>query len=247
MNFIKNNWPEAIGPDGKFTGKVNWRDKEVFFMETGSSGETNEQMGFVTANLNIGDSQVLLELIIDCMCIAAEVTESILLRAKSENGTTGEEFERFKKKIERKRDNLAPYIQRLVRMAMYITMSNPVTPQLSWYEVDVDDLINLSTAFNNEVTALEVLSRSQVISRQTYRASIRRFIPAMKADAIEEAAAQADLQKENQQQLDLQKEQAKISNSGNGNGNGGGPNSATTRTRVRQAVPLEVVPSQPGE
>lgn len=247
LNFVKNNFPDAI-QDGQFTGKVSWRDRDVFFMETGEGGTTNESMSFVTAALNVGDAQTLLELIIDCMCMAAGVTEGVLFRARAEGLETSEGFQRFKKKIERKRDGLAPYLQLLIRMSMFVTKKNPMVSKLSWASIDTQDLIDTASAFNNEVTALEVLSRSSVISKSTYRASVRKFIPAMKVDAEEDKNAQADVAKENSQQIDLQKQMTAVTTpvSGNGNINGSiGPNSAT-RARVAKALPMDVVPTPPG-
>jgi hypothetical protein len=249
LTFIRNNFPDALTDDGKFTGKVSWRDKDVFFMETGDTGTTNESMSFVTANLNIAEAQALLELIIDVICIGAGVTEGVLFRAQAEGSDTSDEAQRFKKKVGRKRDNVAPYLRSILRMAMLVAMGNPITPQITWPEIDSQDLIDYSTAFANTVTALEILSRSTIISKTTYRASVRRFVPNMKKDAEEAVDAQKDIQQENQDQVDLEKQLAEINPSippANSN-NGGGPNSPTRSRRVRAALPLQVISSQPGE
>lgn len=247
LSFIQNNFPEAL-QDGKFTGKVSWRDRDVFFMQTGDTGETNEQMNFVKADLNIADAQALLELIIDAICIGAGVTEGILFRARAETADTSDEAQRFKKKVGRKRDNFAPYLRTILRMAMFVSMDNPVTAQISWNEIDSQDLIDFSTAFTNVVTALEVLNRSEIVSKATYRGAVRRFVPNMKANEEEAADAQADVQQENANQVELERQLAEINslNSDTGNGNGGGPNSGR-RARARAALPVAVTPSQPGE
>lgn len=239
QNFIRNNFPDSM-VNGQFTGKVSWKDRDVFFMESDSQ-TGNEAISFITATLNTGESVSLMELIIDFMCMASGVTEGVLFRAKAEGATTSDEFQRFKEKIARKRDNFAPFIQQLIVMGMYITTKNPVKPLLSWRSIDTQDAIDESTAFSNNVTALEVLHRSTVISRSTYRASVRPFLPAMKDDATEEKTAQADVAKETQAQLDLQ---TKMNALNPPSTTPPGPNGTTKNGRT--ALPLEVTAPSPG-
>lgn len=241
-NFLRNNFPEAF-VDGQFTGKISPRQLEAFYMES------EEDVDFIEITSKVSDSTALIELLIDFICMGAEVTEQVLFRARTEGAIESDEFFRFKKKIARKRESFEPYLQKIVRMAMKVSKGNPKLASISWPEIDPADLVTEATAMNQIVTACEVANRSGVITKSTYRAKIRHFFPTMKTDAKEESEAQAEQAVEQQQQIDFEKKlsEAQGGDSANGNGanrNGGGANSS--RRFKQTGLPIEVVPAQRG-
>lgn len=234
MSFIKNNWPESI-VDGKFTGNISWRNKDVFFMES------EEDAAFIEATLNENNSVNLAEFLIDCICIAAQVTEGILFRAhKEQTNVDTDEFFRFKKKINRKRDNYQVYIQQIIKMATKISTRQAQLAKISWAPISISDLAAEGQAMNQIITAAEVANRAGVISKVTYGNRIRRFFPAMQSPSDEQTQVQKEMDKEQADQIDFQKklEAVKPTNNNNGGINGAG------RTIK---LPLDVINAQPGE
>lgn len=237
LNFLRNNFPDSFVND-KFSGKVSWKDNDVFFMESA------EDVSFIEAQMDTPNSVALMEFIIDCICMAAEVTEAVLFRTKAEGSSTSDEYERFKTKIERKRENYESYIRQIVRMALKVIKDAPQRPSVSWPAIELEDLVTEATALNQIVTAAEVANRAGAISLVTYRAKIREFFPTMQADDLEQAQVKKEVELANQEQLDLE---TKMSAIGGGNGNGsGGPNSASRIKRVRAALPMDATPPSPG-
>lgn len=238
--FIQNNWPDSY-VDGKFTGKISWRDKDVFFLES------EDDASFIEANLSENNSVNFAEFLIDCICIAAEVTEGVLFRAKAEQVTVDtDEFFRFKKKIERKRNNFQEAIQNIVKMATFISTRQARRPKISWPPISISDLAAEGQAMNQIISASEVANRAGVISKQTYGQRVRRFFPAMQDYAAEQQQVQTEMDKEQSDQIDFEKRlsEAKGSTTPNNilNGNGG-VNGASRNGRARLPIDLIQPPS----
>lgn len=247
--FIQNNWPDSY-QDGKFTGKVSWRDKDVFFMQD------TEQAGFIEATLNENASVNLAEFLIDCICIAAEVTEGVLMRAKSEQTNVDtDEFFRFKKKINRKRDNFQDYIQQIVKMATKISTQQARLPKISWGPISVSDLAAEGQAVNQIVTAAEVANRAGVISKQTYQQKVRPFFPGMRDPDSETTQVNKEQDTEQKRTLDYetQLEAIRAASAGTGIGAGNNPSQAGVNGAVRKIagreanIPLTVIAPRVGE
>lgn len=244
MNFLRNNFPEAFDTTGAFTGQISWKGKDIYFMES------EEDVGFIEATLQTQDSVSLMEFLIDCICIAGEVTEAILFRAKSAVAGETDELWRFKARVERSRNNFAEYIQLVTKMALKISTGNiPRLPSISWAAMQNTDLVAEGQAMNQIVTAAEVANRAGVITRSTYRGRIRQFFPNMKDDGTEEAQAQSEQNAEQQKQLQYEVSAAALKGHdpatavGASNGQISGQNGAV-RSRIK--LPIDVVPTSPG-
>lgn len=246
MNFLRNNFAEAFDSDGQFTGQISWKGKDVYFMES------EEDVGFIEAHLNTGDSVELMEFLVDCMCIAGEVTEAILFRAKSAQVGETDELFRFKARVERARNGFAEYIQLMVKMALKISTGNIARlPAISWAAMQTEDLVSEGQAMNQIITASEVANRANIISRSTYRARIRQFYPNMKDDAAEDAQALTESDEEQKRQLAYEVQAAALKghdptaaiNGAASNGQIAGQNGAV---RSRTKLPLDVIPTSPG-
>lgn len=236
INFLRNNWPDSF-VNGEFTGKVSWRDRDVFFMES------SEDATFLEATLKIADSVALAEFLIDCICIAAEVTEGILFRAKATQATTqGDEFFRFKRKIDRKRKNFGEGLQLVIRMATKIATKTAHRPKLSWPPIDLADLAAEGQALNQITTAAEVANRAGIISKQTYGSRVRRFYPGMQDHTAEQTQINSEVQAEQQIQLDFEKRMLAINPPAN-NGGGAGLNG---NKNGRSRFPIDILPTSPG-
>lgn len=236
MSFFRNNFPDSIDADGKFTGTVSWKGRDVYFMESA------EDVDFIEASLNTNESVNLAEFILDCICIAGEVTESVLFRSQMASAGEANELFRFKKKVERKRNNFSEYLQVMIKMALRISTGKVVrVPELTWDAIQVSDLVTEAQALNQWVTGAEVVNRAGVISKTTYRESARRFFPNMKDDAAEEADVQRDQKQEQDAQVALERRMFDTQASNTNRG----VNGASRNGRVK--LPLDVISTQPGE
>lgn len=235
MNFLRNNFAESFDSEGKFSGNVSWKGRDVYFMES------EEDIGFIQADLNTTDSVSLMEFVIDCICTSAEVTQAVLFRSGSVSSDESDEMLRFKKKIDRKRNNYADAIQKIVKMALVIsTGSVQKVPSVSWLPIQTSDLVAEGTAMNQIITAAEVANRAGAISLVTYRGKIRQFFPHMKDNDDEMQQAQKEQAADQQTQLDFEKKMLALNPGKSTNGNGGGPNGARGR------LPMDIVPISKG-
>jgi hypothetical protein len=244
MSFITNNWPESV-VDGKFTGQVSWRDRDVFFMDA------EDDASFIEATLSENSSVNLAEFLIDCICMAAEVTEGVLFRAHTEQQTTDtDQFFRFKRKIERKRINFQDYLQQIFKMATKISTNAAHRMEINWPPISVSDLAAEGQAMNQIITAAEVANRAGVISKATYGNRVRRFFPGMKEATAEQQDVKTEMDAEQQRTLDYEQRLAAIqaANSTAGqNGNSGINGAIKQYSRTRATIPLQVISPQPGE
>lgn len=236
MNFIRNNFPESLDDAGHFTGKVSWKDTDVFFMESEEDAE------FIEAQMRTNDSVALMEFLIDCVCIAGKVTESVLFRAKSEGTTNNDEFERFKQKIIRKRENFESYIQEIAKMGLKIILDTPARPTVTWPYIQTSDMVQEATALNQFVTAAEVANRAKAISLETYRDKIRPFFPTMSDDTNETAQINKEVAADQQQQLDFEKKMLALNPTPTLQPPG--PNGA--KRNGRTPLPMNAIPTSTG-
>src|SRR5580765_4815341 len=78
--FIKNNFPEAVDPTtGEIVphAEISWRGREILFLQQG------DEMSFLEARSVLGDTNALLEFLIDCICIASQTPEWAFMRVAS--------------------------------------------------------------------------------------------------------------------------------------------------------------------
>lgn len=237
--FLRNNFPESFNAEGDFSGVLSWKGKDIYLMES------TEDVGFIEANLNMNDSVALMEFIIDCICIAGEITVTMLFRSKAQVGGQTDEMFRFKKKIERKRNNFAEYIQEITKLALIVLTGRAITtPKVSWLPVQDSDALTEGQAMNQVVTAAEVAQRAGAISIDTYRSKIRPFFPQMQDNDTEAQAAQKDIQDEQDRQLALEKQLAQIQQGAKPTQTVNGVNGAGHISRAR--LPIDIVPTSLG-
>ena len=186
--FIRNNFPEAFDPNTqslKPQATITWKGKEVIFIEA------DEDIGFVEASSILGDTKTLLEFLFDCICVSSQTPEWAFMRTEI-GGISSERSAQtlpFEKKIDRKRNNYQKYIQRLVKMYLVISGERPLTPDISWGEVNIQTALTSSQVLQQLIMGLEVAAQRGIISDDTYRATLRVFLPLMKNTAQEELDA----------------------------------------------------------
>jgi hypothetical protein len=204
--FIKNNFPEAVDPQtGEIMphAEISWRGREILFLQQG------DDMTFLEAHSVLGDTNALLEFLIDCICVSSQTPEWAFMRVSTgtANSDRNAQTVPFLKKIERKRRAYQRPIQDILKMALVISNQIPLRAKLSWEMARVDDLVVYSQAFQQLVMGLEVAIDRGEISNETYQRMIKEFLPAMKSTAQEQKDIEADKKKA---QADAQAAQAAL-------------------------------------
>ena len=189
--FIKNNFPEAVDPTtGEIMphAEISWRGREILFLQTG------DDMSFLEAKSVLGDTNTLLEFLIDCICIASQTPEWAFMRVAggTANSDRNAQTVPFLKKIDRKRRGFQKPIQELLKMVLVMSNLIPVRAKLAWEMARVDDEVVHMQAFQQLVMGLEVALASGEISNETYMRMIKEYLPAMKPIAQEEKDAAKD-------------------------------------------------------
>lgn len=192
--FIMNNFPEAVDETTgqiKAQGEISWRGREVLFLQT------DEDIHFLEAKSVLGDTRLLLEFLIDCICIASQTPEWAFMRVDSGSANSDRNAQTVPllKKIESKRTNFTKPIQELCKMVLVMNDLIPVRPKISWQIIRVDDEVVFYQAFQQLVMGLEVAAERGEISDETYRRMLKQFLPIMKSSAQEGREAEADMKK----------------------------------------------------
>lgn len=182
--FIKNNFPEVVDPETggiKPNGEISWRGREILFIQEG------EEISFLEAKSVLGDTKVLLEFLIDCICIASQTPEWAFMRVDSGSANSDRNAQTvpFVKKIDRKRLNFTKPLQELCKMALAASDVIPERPGLSWGMIRADDQVVFMQAFQQLVMGLEVARSRGEISDETYQNMVRQFLPVMGSNSSE--------------------------------------------------------------
>lgn len=180
--FIKANFPSAWDDTTQtINGTINWSGNEILFMQD------QDDAGFIEARSVLGDSRMLLEFLIDCICIASQTPEWAFMRVDSGSANSDRNAQTvpFVKKISRKRNNFARPVQELLKMVQVINDLIPYRPPISWETVRPDDEMIEMQAFQQLVMGLEVARERNEISDETYRRMIKQFLPSMKGSTQE--------------------------------------------------------------
>lgn len=181
--FLRNNFPDSFeGPEGEevFNGKVQWKGKEILFLQS------EEDVEFVEAESVLGDSKTLMEFLFDCICSASQTPAWVLLRTEQgAQGSTPSDSTSFTKRIERKRKNFKLDLVKVFKIALVMSGRRPIHVKLAWDTVLPADESAESQALEQTTMALEVAATRGIISDQTYRLRLRRFLPEMKNPARE--------------------------------------------------------------
>jgi hypothetical protein len=188
--FLRNNWPNVLDEQGRVqpNAEITWQGREILFFNSEEDAE------FLEATSILGDTKVLAEFLIDCICIASQTPECAFMRVDSGSANSDRNAQTvpFIKKIERKRRNFARPIQDLLKMALVIQGRRPVRAQLSWELVRADDEVVYWQAFQQLVMGLETAKQGGEISDETYMRMLQRFLPVMKATSQEKRQARKD-------------------------------------------------------
>lgn len=228
--FLANNFPDTIDPETRQPipgSAIPWQGREVLFI-----GE-DEDIDFIQINSILGDSKTLLEFLVDCISIASQTPEWAFMRVEggTSQGQVNAQTVPFEKKIERKRTNFTPHIQRLIKMMLKLNNREPRRVEILWNEIMVDNLLTLAQALQQFTMTLEVLLERKLISENTAREALRRFriFRTMKPPEEESSDAEENLSLEERSvelDKDAQIEVAKAAPkpalpAGSGNGNAG--------------------------
>jgi hypothetical protein len=187
-NFIKNNFPDAWDETAgtvKSGSSVNWQGREILFFQS------DEDASFLEARSVLGDTKTLADFLIDCIAIASQTPEWAFMRvdAGSANSDRNAQTVPFIRKIMRKRTGHAGNVQTLCKMALAALGEIPYRPHIIWDSIRPDDQLVLMQAFQQVLMGLEVAAQRGEISDETYRETIRQFLPYMHSDAYERANA----------------------------------------------------------
>ena len=187
-NFIKNNFPEAWDETTgriKEGASVNWSGREIIFFNSEEDGS------FLEAKSVLGDTRALLDFLIDCISIASQTPEWAFMRvdAGSANSDRNAQTVPFLRKVMRKRISFNAAIQTLCKMCQIACGEIPYLPKVVWDTVRPDDQLVLAQAFQQVIMGLEVAAQRGEISDDTYRETIRQFLPLMGDAATEKLNA----------------------------------------------------------
>jgi hypothetical protein len=194
--FLKNNYPDAIGEDGKPKpgSTISWQGREIIFLGK------EEDLEFIEMKSILGDTKTLLDFLIDCIAVAAEMPEELFMRVTVGAAVTGSSDAKimaFEKKIERKRNNFQPFIQQLVKMKLVINGRAPERSEVLWEEFRAEAIAAIAQSLQQTVMSLEVLLQRQIISQDTAREMIRhifgRFFRRMKSPSVEAKDAEDNI------------------------------------------------------
>jgi hypothetical protein len=230
QTFIKNNFPGAFTATGEFTGNINWRGNEIFFMES------DEDVGFIeTAATSETQFVTLMSFVLDCICIVSETPEWALFRPLTETQSDNAQTLRFEQRVTRKRFGWTASFQELAKMALVIYGSPPVSASVEWDELSTATLAAKAQAMNQTIAAAEVANRAGAISMDTYMNKIRGFFGGMKDNQAEQTKVVQDMRAQAALQAEIN---PPIPQQTNGN-NPNAPNA------VRSRLPMTVIP--PGD
>lgn len=201
ISFLTNNFPDVIDQTTgqvKSGSKISWRGTEILFMLQ------DEDASFLEAQSVLGDSKTLLEFLLDCISIASETPEWAFMRVEGAGtGQLNAQTMPFMKKMDRKRGNFQPYFQRLLKMVMVIRGIAPNKPSLQWEPVRVEEFSTWAQAVQFLIMGLEVAVQRRIISKRTYRETLRTYLPSMRGPDEEEREADADAKEDAQFEADL--------------------------------------------
>ena len=184
--FIKNNFPTAWDDTSgtvKAGAEISWRGREIIFLQS------DEDIDFLEAQSVLGDSKVLAEFLIDCICVASETPEWAFMRVDSGSANSDRNAQTvpFIKKISRKRKMYARYVQEICKIALVMNGSIPKRAKVEWEIVRADDQVVMMQAFQQLMMGLEVARQRGEISDKTYQDAMRQFLPMMGSNSQEKS------------------------------------------------------------
>jgi hypothetical protein len=182
--FLRNNFPDVLDDNGRITpgASIRWEGREVLFVQP------DEDIGFIEAQSVLGDSKTLLEFLIECICIAAEVPKWALMKVETSNDKNAE-ARPFEKKIERKRKNFAPFVQMMCKMALSATGQIPETVRITWPVIRTDELVSKGQAIQQLIMGFDVATQHHWVADETVISILGSLFPEFQSPEIEKADA----------------------------------------------------------
>jgi hypothetical protein len=183
-SFLKNNFPTVLDEDGRVKegAKIDWQGNEVLFFGEGEDG------GFIEARSVLGDSKTLLEFLIDCICIAAEVPRWALLK---DQGATEKDasVQPFEKKINRKRVMFQDLFVILCKMVSAANRRTPNTVRLTWPAINLAHLAAKAQAVQQIILAADVAAAHKWLADETVIQILAALFPEVNAPSVEKRMA----------------------------------------------------------
>lgn len=184
--FIRNNFPDAWD---ETTGtvrngaEISWRGREIIFLQA------EDDMDFLEATSVLGDTKILAEFLIDCICIASQTPEWAFMRVDSGSANSDRNAQTvpFVKKIGKKRNGFQKYVQEVCKVALVLSGEIPYRPKVTWEVVRADDQVVTMQAFQQLMMGIEVARQRGEISDATYQEAMRQFLPMMGSNSQEKS------------------------------------------------------------
>jgi hypothetical protein len=182
--FLRNNFPEVLDDSGKIVAgsSIKWAGREVLFVQP------EEDIDFIEAVSVLGDSKTLLEFLIECICIAAEVPKWAVMKVETSNDKNAE-ARPFEKKIERKRRNFAPFVQVMCKMALVATARTPETVRITWPVIRTDELVSKGQAIQQLIMGFDVATQHRWLADETVIGILASLFPEIQSPQMEQADA----------------------------------------------------------
>lgn len=180
-SFIANNWPDAVDPETQKIREgatINWEGHEILFFAP------DEDADFIEAVSVLGDSKSLLDFLITCICVSAEIPRWALL-ADDVASNSSASAEPFKKKIERKRVQFRELFVMTCKMALASANKVPATPKLHWQPVLLEDLASKGQSLQQLILGLDVATAHGWMADETAVKILCALFSEMNAPEVE--------------------------------------------------------------
>lgn len=225
-SFLRNNFPAAVDAGGKLIpgAKIELTGREVYLLNI------DEESGFIEAKSVLGDSKTLLEFLIECICIAAEVPTWALLKGVGASDKDAS-IQPFEKKITRKRTSFSEFVVMLCKMASKAAGKEPVTVKVIWPTLRLADLAAKGQSLQQIVMALDVATLHRWVADETAVEILGSLFEEMNAPQIEMGLAKTNYDPP----VPAPEPQSPTEGAAKSNGNGGGSKSAA-KTAVANAT-----------
>lgn len=186
--FIANNFPDAVDPETKKVvngSAIDWKGREIMFFTP------DEDADFIEARSVLGDSKVLLDFLLGCICIASE-TPRFAFFADEQSAVNTAEADPFKKRIERKRVFFGDAISMICKMALVANGKSPQTPMLNWQPVNLQDLVSKGQAIQQLILGLDVASAHGWVADATAIRILKELFTQIAEPDVEMEAAKSN-------------------------------------------------------
>lgn len=186
--FLKHNFPAVLNENNQIIpgAKVELTGREIYLLNV------EEDAGFIEAKSVLGDSITLLNFLIDCICITAEVPKWAILKdqgAQDKDATV----QPFEKKINRKRTNFTEFVVMICKIALASNGKPPVTVKVTWPQVRLSDLAAKAQAVQQIVLAADVATAHEWLADETVIQMLAGLFPEVNEPSVEKQLAKSNV------------------------------------------------------